>query len=120
MTPTEFDFTITIPADKRLVAAIRHLTTHAAGYAQLDAQAGERLAGHVERATASAIAASPAPAPNIEYRFTADPEALVVMFACEAGPAAAAPGPSRNGAISVEWTSEGSRQVCRIRQPLAS
>ena len=118
MTPTEFDFTLTMPGDSRLVGAIRQLAAHAGGYAQLPAHAVEKLAEHVERATQVAISASTVQSALIQYRFTADPEAIVVVFACDVAPAAPRPASSTNGAVSIDWTSDGSRHVCRIRQRL--
>ena len=120
MTPNEFDFTVTIPSDSRLVAAIRQLATHAAGYAQLPAPAGEQLAGHVERATQAAISASKVQSALIEYRFTADLDAIVVVFSLDVAASASRPASSANGSVTVEWTSEGSRYTCRIRQRLDS
>jgi hypothetical protein len=35
MTPTSFEFTLILPGDARLVDAVKGLTAHAAGYAQL-------------------------------------------------------------------------------------
>ena len=121
MTPTEFDFTVTMPGDARLVAAIRQLTAHAAGYAQLPAPAGERLAGHVEHATEAAIAAANVAHVRIKYRFTADPGSIVVVFSCDATEAAAPPPASiASDGLTVDWTVEGSRRVCRIRQGMAT
>ena len=44
MTPTAFEFTVTMPGDVRLVEAIRQLAAQAAGYAQLTADASAALA----------------------------------------------------------------------------
>jgi hypothetical protein len=118
MTPTAFDFRVRIPADARLLGAIRQLATHAAGYAQLNANSGEQLAGHVERATQAAMAASKVQSPLIEYRFTADPEALEVTFSCDVAASTPRPASTRNGSVTIDWTSEGSRHTCRIRQRL--
>jgi hypothetical protein len=118
MTPTEFDFTVKIPGDSRLVGAIRQLAAHAAGYAQLTSDDSERLAGHVERATESAIAATTVQSALIEYRFTADADALLVVFACDVSPSALPPSSTTNGRVTVEWVAEGTRHVCQIRQPL--
>jgi hypothetical protein len=120
MTPTEFDFTLTMPGDSRLLGAIRQLTAHAAGYAQLNAQAAEQLAGHVEQATEVVIAASRAQTAQVEYRFTADAEALVVVFSCDVAPSSPHPPSSANGAVTIEWTSHGPRHVCRIRRLLSA
>jgi hypothetical protein len=118
MTPTEFDFTVTMPGDPRLVDAIRQLTIHAAGYAQLNTQAAEQLAGHVEHESQVVIAAHSAQTALIAYRFTANPEALVVAFSCDVSPSFPRPPSSKNGAVTIDWTSSGSRHECRIRHRL--
>jgi len=120
MTPTEFDFTVKMPGDSRLVGAIRQLTTHAAGYAQIAAEDGEQLAQHVERATETAIAASKAQTTLIEFRFSADTEALVVVFACDVASSAPRPASTHAGTVTVDWAAEGSRHICRIRQRLTA
>ena len=119
MTPTEFNFTLTMPGDSRLVGAIRQLTAHAAGYAQLPPHAGQKFAEYVERATEVAISASKVQSALIQYRFTADPEEIIVVFACDVAATAPRPASTSNGAVTVDWTSDGSRHVCRIRQRLA-
>ena len=99
MTPTEFEFRVTMPGDERLVGAIRQLTAHAAGYARLNAAQGEELASEVERATTDAISAAAAPAALIELHFSGSTEAIVV---------------------TVHWTTQGSRQTRHIRQRLSA
>jgi hypothetical protein len=118
MTPTEFDFTVTMPGDARLVGAIRQLAAHAAGYAQLPATEGEQLAGHVARATEIAMSAANAPRVLIEYRFTANPQALSVVFSCDVAPSTPRPASTTNGTVTVNWSTDGSRHVCHIRQRL--
>ena len=54
MTPTSFAFQLTMPGDERFVGAIRLLAAQAASYAKLSAEAGEALAGVVERTTQAA------------------------------------------------------------------
>jgi hypothetical protein len=106
MTPTDFEFTLTMPGDARLVAAVRQLAAQAAGYAQLTADAAEGLAGHVERATQAAIATNGVPT-TIHLRFSGEPAAAVPL-----------PRSSSIGDVLIEWSSEGARRTCRIRQPL--
>jgi hypothetical protein len=118
MTPTEFEFTVHIPGDARLVGAIRQLTAHAAGYAQLTPDAGEHLAAHVERATEAAISASATDTAPIEYRFRADADAIVVVFSLRVTASTPRPAPVRSNDVTVEWTAEGTRHVCHIRQQL--
>jgi hypothetical protein len=120
MTPTEFDFTVKMPADARLVAAIRQLAAHAAGYAQLPADTGEQLADHVERVTEVAIAAAKVQRALIEYRFTADPAAIVVVCSCDVAASALQPSSTASDGLTIDWTTDGSRQVCRIRVRLTA
>ena len=115
MTPTSFEFTLTMPGDPRLVGAIRQLTAHAAGYAQLSAEAGATLAGHVERAAETAVEVSRNPQAPIELRFSGDEGAIHVHIACEAAPASGAPSSSHSEGVSVNWSTNGSRHVCHIR-----
>ena len=120
MTPTEFDFTVTMPGDSRLLGAIRQLTSHAAGYAQLTEHAGAQLAAHVEHATQAVIAAAKVQSTLIEYRFCGDADALLVVFSCDIAVSPKHLGPVSNGDVTVDWTIEGSRHVCRIRQRLSA
>jgi hypothetical protein len=115
MTPTSFEFTLTMPGDRRLVGAVRQLAAHAAGYAQLTAEAGAALAGHVERAAEAAVEASRTKPGPIELRFSGDDTAINVHIVCEAAHAPKAPPSSRGEGVSVEWTMNGSRHVCHIR-----
>jgi hypothetical protein len=117
MTPTAFDFTLKMPGDSRLIGAVRQLTEHAADYAKLTPDAGAALAGHVQRATEQAISAAKTPSALIEYRFSADADAIMVAFWTDA--AAPSPRPSFTADdVTVDWTMEGSRHICRIRRQL--
>jgi hypothetical protein len=119
MTPTSFEFTVTVPVDARLVGAIRGLTTHAAGYAHLSEDAGHGLAAHVERAMETAIAATPANPRRLDFRFTGDAERLSIVISFEAASSSAPPGPLAEGGITVEWQVDDSRHVCQIRQRIS-
>lgn len=118
MTPTSFEFTVTMARDERLAGAVRQLAMHAAGYAKLPREAGEGLAGHVERATEAAMAAAPDRRP-IQVTFAGAPDCLEVVISCECGVSPEMPPSVTSGAISVDWTREGSRHTCRIRQRIA-
>jgi hypothetical protein len=115
MTPTSFEFTVTMPGDPRLLGAVRQLAAHAAGYAQLTAEAGAALAGHVERAAEAAVEASRTRHGPIELRFSGDDRAVNVHIACEAAHASKAPPSSRGEGVSVDWTTNGSHHLCHIR-----
>jgi hypothetical protein len=84
MTPTSFEFRLTMPGDPRLVGAVRQLTAQAAGYARLSAEVGQQLAEEVERATESAIQATQADDAPIEFEFTGDQREVSVRISCAA------------------------------------
>jgi hypothetical protein len=108
-----------MPGDSRLVGAIRQLTSQAADYAQLSAETREHFAGHVERAAAAAIAAASVRSAPIEFRFRGDEEALVVALSCDVQVTATPPS-LNSGEVTVDWTLDGTRHVCRIRQRLSA
>ncbi len=120
MTPTAFEFTLTMPGDVRLVSAVRQLAAQAAGYAQLSTTASEGLATEVERAATAAIAATKVRDAEIEVRFSGDENAVNVHISCDCRASAPTPHAVSNNGMSVDWTSEGSRQTCRIRQRLSA
>jgi hypothetical protein len=116
MTPMSFEFTLSMPSDARLIGAIRQLTAHAAGYAQLEKDAGEGLAGHVEQAAMTAIQSAPSTANVIEFRFSRDESAVTVVITADAAPGAPPPRSSSADRVSIDWNANGSRHICRIRQ----
>ena len=120
MTPTSFAFTLTMPGDDRFVGAIRLLAAQAASYAQLPADAGEALAGHVQQATEAAIAASGSAETPLEFTFSGDESHVAVRIGCVLSRPAAAPASSRTDSVSVNWQAEGSRLTCTIQRPTAA
>jgi hypothetical protein len=120
MTPTDFEFTVTMPGDARLVGAVKQLAAQAAGYAQLTAEDGQGLATQVERATEAAIASSAVAHHLIQVRFAADRHAIDVVISTDAGSSAAAPASSASDGLTVDWTTEGSRRTCHIRRLLSA
>jgi hypothetical protein len=118
MTPTDFTFTLTMPGDERLIGAVRQLAAQAAGYAQLTGDAVEGWAGHVDRATQAAIAAAAPPPTPIQLRFSGDGRALDVVITAEGAKSAALPRSLAVGDVRIDWSADGSRLTCHIRQPL--
>jgi hypothetical protein len=119
MDPSAFQFTLTMPGDSRLVGAVRDLTSHAAGYAKLAADSSRSLADQVATAAETAIAATHAHDAPIEFRFDANEEAIHVTIICEANSSALPPGSAPAGGLTVDWSRDGSRQTCHIRQRLS-
>ncbi len=105
---------MTLPGDARLIGAIRQLAAHAADYARLTTDACDRLASEVERAAAVAISSTQVSDAAIEVRFSGDHSAVNVVISCDA-PTTAPHSTSDNG-VSVNWTADGSRHTCHIRQ----
>ena len=120
MTPTSFEFTLTLPGDARLVDAVRGLTAHAAGYASLGDSAREGLAGQVAAATEAAMAAARGPDSPIGLRFTGDDEAITVVISCEAAASAPRPASTSSSDATVDWETQGSRHVCHIRHRISA
>ena len=118
MTPTDFEFSVEMPGDVRLLGAVRQLAAHAAGYAQLTAEAGQGFARLVERATEAAMAVLTAPQSAISLRFAGSGRAIDVLISCDAMSTPTTHHPVSPGGVSVQWQSDGSRQTCHIRQPL--
>jgi len=116
MTPTAFEFTMTMPGDARLIGAIRQLAAHAADYAKLSTDAGEGLAAEVEAAATTAIAGTRRHDREIEVRFSGDDSAIVVQISWDAAAPSPMPPSTANDGTSVDWTSDGSRHTCRIRR----
>ncbi len=72
MTPTAFEFTVTLPGDARFLEAIRLLAVQAAGYAGLSADQGTALAADVAREAQAALTASHHGQPSLELVFAGD------------------------------------------------
>lgn len=84
MSPTDFEFTLTIPGDPRLVGAVRLLVAQAAGYGQLSAEGGEQLVSQVEDAAAAAFEAGGAVSAPITFQFVGNASEVGVIISCEA------------------------------------
>src|SRR5688500_7662598 len=113
MTPTSFAFQLTMPVDERFVGAIRLLAAQAASYAKLSAEAGEVLAGVVERTTQALIQSIGSHELPIDYRFSGDADRVSIQLACTA-PGAAPPASTAVDGVTVNWTADGARLVCSI------
>jgi hypothetical protein len=120
MTPTSFAFTLTMPGDERFVGAIRLLAAQAASYAKVSAEAGEALADQVQRATESAIASTGSHEAPIDFTFSGDEERVTVQIACQAAGPPPTPASSTSDGISVHWSADGTRLICRIQRPTAA
>jgi hypothetical protein len=120
MDPSAFQFTLTMPGDARLLGAVRDLTSHAAGYAKLAAASGKSLADEVVTATQTAIASTHVQDAPIEFRFDATGEAIDITITCEVNSSAVPPTSTPAGGLTVDWSRDGSRQTCHIRQRLTA
>ena len=118
MTPTSFEFTVSLPGDARLLGAVKGLTAHAAGYAQLGDSARDEFASQVAAATEAAMAA--APDGPIDLRFTGAEEALTVVISCQASASVPRSTSTSAADLTIDWATDGSRHVCHIRQRISA
>jgi hypothetical protein len=114
MNATSFEFTMTMPADARLVGAVRDLAVHAAKYAQLADPTAAVLAEQVARAAAASIEATHVQDAPIDIHFTGDDNHLEVRIACEVVAAGRIPESRSESGLTVDWSRNGSRQTCLI------
>ena len=84
MTPTSFEFTVTMPGDARLVDAVRQLAAQTAGYAQLPAEERHGWTSNVVHATEAAIESTSGQAAPIEFCFSGTATVVTVVISCEA------------------------------------
>ena len=119
MTPTSFEFTVSLPGDARLLGAVKGLTAHAAGYAQLGDSARGEFASQVAAATEAAMAAAPNGSP-IDLRFTGAEEALTVVISCQASASVPRSTSTSAADLTIDWATDGSRHVCHIRQRISA
>jgi hypothetical protein len=80
MTPTAFEFTVTMPGDVRLLEAIRLLALQVAGYAKLTADATAALAADAERETQAAMTSATHGYSPIEVRFSGDESGVSIRI----------------------------------------
>lgn len=59
MSPESFNFTVTLPADQRLVGVVRDLCAHAVGYAKMPEATGASFCDRVAAAVVRAVDAEP-------------------------------------------------------------
>ena len=109
-----------MPGDERFVGAIRLLAAQTASYANLSAEAGEALAGEVERATAALIQSTGSRELPIDFAFSGDPDRVSIQLACNAAGAAAPVASKAAEGVTVNWTADGARLTCSIHQPTAA
>jgi hypothetical protein len=117
MTPNSFEFTLTIPGDARLLEVIRALVTQTAGYAQLTTDASRTLVDEVARA-AQAMSTPRTDGASLELVFSGDEQAITIKISSDRQPSAERPQSAQVEGVSVEWSVNGSRQICRIRQKM--
>ena len=82
MTPTAFEFTVTMPADVRLLDAIRLLAIQAAGYAKLTPRAAAALAADAERETQNAMTSTTTGQTPMEFVFSGDDTGVSIRISC--------------------------------------
>ena len=99
MTPTSFQFLVSMPGDSRLVTVVRDLTAYVANYANLDGDAGQSFAQEVVDAMRTAISATGVQNAPIELKFNREPHLL---------------------RVTISWPTNGSTESRDVTHALAS
>ncbi len=118
MNQTSFGFTMQISGDRALLGAVRDLASHVASYAGGRAVAAA-VADEVVTAAEATIAACRGDGSLIDVRFERTAECLEVFVAGGQATSLSATHLSRGPGLSVDWSVEGGRQICHIRQGMA-
>ena len=118
MNQTSFEFTMQVSGDRAMLGAVRDLASHVASYAGGKAVAAA-VADEVVTAAEAAIAACRGDGTPIDVRFKRTAECLEVFVAGGQATSLSATHLSRGPGLSVDWSVEGGRQICHIRQGMA-
>ncbi len=118
MNQTSFEFTMQVSGDRAMLGAVRDLASHVASYAGGKAVAAA-VADEVVTAAEAAIAACRGDGTPIDVRFERTAECLEVFVAGGQATSLSATHLSRGPGLSVDWSVEGGRQICHIRQGMA-
>ena len=118
MDANSFEFTMTMPGDTRLVGIVRDLAVHAARFAQVAPQLATAFVNEAASAAQVAIDLTESRDAPIEFRFVRAGATLDLFITCEVVDSSRLPTPEVSGGLSVDWTRDGSTQVCHIRQQM--
>ena len=118
MNQTSFEFTMQVSGGRAMLGAVRELASHVASYAGGKAVAAA-VADEVVTAAEAAIAASRGDGTPIDVRFRRTAECLDVFVAGGQSTTLSATHLSRGPGLSVDWSVDGGRQLCHIRQGMA-
>ena len=118
MNQTSFEFTMQVSGDRAMLGAVRDLASHVASYAGGKAVAAA-VADEVVTAAEAAIAACRGDGTPIDVRFKRTAECLEVFVAGGQATSLSATHLSRGPGLSVDWSVDGGRQICHIRQGMA-
>ncbi len=118
MNQMSFEFSMQVSGGRAMLGAVRDLASYVASYAGGKAVAAA-VADEVVTAAEAAIAASRGDGTPIDVRFERSAECLDVFVAGGQATSLSATHLSRGPGLSVDWSVEGGRQVCHIRQGMA-
>lgn len=118
MNSASFEFSMQVSGGRAMLGAVRDLASHVASYAGGKAVAAA-VADEVVTAAEAAIAASRGDATPIDVRFRRTAECLDVFVAGGQATSLSATHLSRGLGLSVDWSVDGDRQICHIRQEMA-
>ncbi len=115
MNQTSFEFSMQVSGGRSMLGAVRDVASHVASYAGGQAVAAA-VADEVVTAAEAAIAASRGDGTPLDLRFKRTAEYLDVFVAGGQSSTPFTNHLSRGPGLSVEWSVDGGRQICHIRQ----
>jgi hypothetical protein len=104
---TSFELNVSVPCDGRYAGTMRELAVHAARYAGCRGLDADRYGAAVEQVVRACLVECRATVPVIVRRGAGPVEFLI---ACDATVETA----SRDVHITIEWTEEAGRRMCRV------
>ncbi len=114
MDATSFELNVTVPADERFAAPMGDLAVHAARYAGCRGPDADAY-GEAVRAVVLACLARPGRAALVEVIIRRGNGPVEFLVACDERLEAV---PAGDRHITVGWTREGGRQMCRVARSM--
>ena len=109
MNASAFELRLSFPADPRFAETLRDLGAHAARYAGCADAGAEAYGSAVEEAVRACFAAAALSSVPVIVRRGSGP--VETLIACDRRVPHA---PAADAQITIDWTSEGGRDMCRV------
>jgi hypothetical protein len=109
---TSFELNVSVPCDRRYAGTMRELAVHAARYAGCRGSDADRYGSAVEQVVRACLVEGARGAVPVIVRRGQGP--VEFLIACDAAVETA----SRDVHITIEWTEEAGRRMCRVARSM--